>query len=238
MSARIGLLVPSSSTVQERDFYSRAPESITIHSSRMRLTEASVSDEEQMLDHHALPAARDLGTLQPDVVVFSCTSAGAIRGMAYEQKLCEEIHRATGAQVISTMNAVQERLKGYGARNISVLTPYTEEVNEHIREYLESNGLHVVSITGLGYVDNLRIGRVKPDEIIEYVEKLVASGKPLGDALFISCCNFRAFEARDKLADRCSVPIVTSNEAAFTVALSRLGVTSEATTNQHAARDV
>ncbi|MGE3703435.1 MAG: hypothetical protein AB7G08_32580 [Hyphomicrobiaceae bacterium] len=189
----------------------------------MRLTEASVTDEEKMLDCHVLPAARDLATLQPDVVVFSCTSAGALRGMPFEQSLCEEIARITKAAVVSTMSAVQERLKTYGARRISVLTPYTVEVNDHIRRYLEDSDLSVVNIVGLGHEDNLHIGRVGPSEIVARVDGMILSGEPLGDALFISCCNFRALEARDRLIERCPVPIVTSNEAALTAALKKLG---------------
>ena len=44
-----------------------------------------------MLDEFALPAARDLGTARPDVVVFGCTSAGALRGNDYDAQLCERI---------------------------------------------------------------------------------------------------------------------------------------------------
>ena len=83
---RLGLLVPSSGTIQEADFYRRVPEEVTVHSARMRLVEATEADEIRMLEEHTIPAARDLATIQPDVVVFSCTSAGALRGNACVQR--------------------------------------------------------------------------------------------------------------------------------------------------------
>ena len=47
---RLGLLLPSSGTVQEADFYRRVPESVTVHSARMRLLEATEADEIRMLE--------------------------------------------------------------------------------------------------------------------------------------------------------------------------------------------
>ena len=70
---RLGLLLPSSGTVREADFYRRVSESVTGQSGRMRRLEATEADEIGMLEEHTLPAARDLATIRPDVVVFSCT---------------------------------------------------------------------------------------------------------------------------------------------------------------------
>ena len=39
---RLGILLPSSGTVQEVDFYRRAPAGVSVHSARMRLTCATV----------------------------------------------------------------------------------------------------------------------------------------------------------------------------------------------------
>jgi maleate isomerase len=95
---RLGILLPSSGTVQEVDFYRRVPTGVSVHSARMRLTRATVDDEVRMLDAHTMPAAEDLATIRPDVVVFSCTSAGALLGRAYDASLCAEIERVTGAR--------------------------------------------------------------------------------------------------------------------------------------------
>ena len=97
---RLGLLLPSSGTVQEVDFYRRVPSHVTVHAARMRLPATTEADEARMLDAHVLPAAADLATIRPDVVVFSCTSAGALRGRDYEVRLCEDIAAAANAPVV------------------------------------------------------------------------------------------------------------------------------------------
>ena len=125
---RLGLLLPSSGTVQEVDFYRRVPPHVTVHAARMRLPSTTEADEARMLDAHVLPAAGDLATIRPDVVVFSCTSAGALRGRDYEARLCGEIAAAAGAPVVSTMEAGREGLARLRVRSVAVVTPYPESL--------------------------------------------------------------------------------------------------------------
>lgn len=53
MTKRIGLLVPSSNTVMEVDFYRSLPSSVTVHTGRMYMESTTVEGEEKMLDAYA-----------------------------------------------------------------------------------------------------------------------------------------------------------------------------------------
>jgi maleate isomerase len=217
MTKRLGLLLPSSGTVQEVDFYRRVPADVTVHAARMRLVGTTEPDEIRMLHEHALPAARDLATIRPDVVVFSCTSAGALRGREYDEALCARIAEATGAPTVSTLAAVREELQRIGARSVAVLTPYVDELTDRVRASLESAGIAVPRARGLGLVDSLAIARVTPEEIhARAVEAF--RGVPV-DAVFVACCTFRAFDARPAIERSLGRPVVTSNSAALDAAL-------------------
>jgi len=218
---RLGLLLPSSGTVQEVDFYRRVPRHVTVHSARMRLPAATEADEVRMLDAHTLPAAADLATIRPDVVVFSCTSAGALRGRAYETRLCQEIAAAANAPVVSTMEAVRGELALLGVQSVAVVTPYSATLTGPVRASLEADGLAVPVAAGLGLTDSLEIAAVSPDEILRFAVETFHRGP--ADAVFVACCTFRAFDARDAIADALGVPVVTSNQAALASALRMLG---------------
>lgn len=221
MSARrLGLLLPSSGTVQEVDFYRRVPPHVTVHAARMRLPSTTEADEIRMLDAHVLPAAGDLATMRPDVVVFSCTSAGALRGRDYEARLCREIAETAGAPVVSTMAAVREAIARVGARSVAVVTPYPASLTEPIRLSLEGDGLAVPVARGLGLTDSLDIAAVAPDAIVRFAVDTFRQGP--ADAVFVACCTFRAFDARDAIAAALGVPVVTSNQAALDAALRTL----------------
>ena len=46
--------------------------------------------------------------------------------------------------------------------------------------------------------------------------------KTLVEALFIACCTFRAFDAREAIQQTLGIPVVTSNQAALAAALRAL----------------
>ncbi|MDQ6820592.1 MAG: aspartate/glutamate racemase family protein [Actinomycetota bacterium] len=220
MNARVGLIVPSSNTVAEVDFYRHLPAGATLHTARMYLDEVTPEDEAVMLDEHLPGALRDLATAGPDVVVFACTSAGALRGNAWEQELIARIGRRTSARAISVAAAVRKAIAARGAQRVGVLTPYVDGLNDKIRASLEEEGIAVAGIHGMGIVANSEIGAVEPERIAEFAsEKFQGASVEL---LFVSCTNLRALEARERIEHDLGLPVVTSNHAALEALLEFL----------------
>jgi len=221
---RVGLMIPSSNTMMEVDFTRHLPPGYALHTARMYMEDTTPAGENRMLDEFALPAARDLGTARPDVVVFGCTSAGALRGNDYDAELCQRISELTGAPVVSTIAAVRTAIEASGAASIGVITPYVDELNEKIKASIEDDGIDVAGITGLGITDNFQIAEVGPDEIVAFADRalgpLVATGTI--DLVFASCTNFGAMAVRPVIAERLGLPVVTSNQAVLAAAVARL----------------
>jgi maleate isomerase len=218
---RVGLLIPSSNTVMEVDFYRRLPASATLHTGRMFLENTTPEGESLMLDEYTMPAVRDLGTARPDVVVFGCTSAGALRGDDYDSELCSRIAQATGAAVVSVIASVRRAIARRGARRVGVITPYVEALNRKIRASLEADGIEVVAIHGLGITENFAIATVEPERIASFARETL--GGLSIDLAFASCTNFRAMDAIPSIEAALSVPVVTSNQAALEGTLEALG---------------
>ncbi len=221
---RVGLMIPSSNTMMEVDFHRDLPPGTSLHTARMFMEDTTPAGESRMLDEFALPAARDLGTARPDVVVFGCTSAGALRGNDYDTELCGRISELTGAPTVSTIGAVRAAIAGSGAASIGVITPYVDELNEKIRDSLDAGGRQVAAITGLGITDNFAIAEVGHDDIVTFavaaLGQLAADG--IIDLVFASCTNFGAMAARAAIAERLGLPVVTSNQAVLAAAVARL----------------
>ncbi len=218
MGRRLGLIVPSSNTVMEVDFYRRLPPQLTLHTARMHLKETTVAGESAMLDVYLPQAVTDLATVHPEVVVFGCTSAGALRGTDYDARLCREIAERTGAEVVSVIAAVKEALRAAGAVKVGVVTPYIAALNDRIQSSLEHDGFEVVSITGMGITTNFAIATVEPAAIADFALAGLCGQRI--DAAFISCTNFRGLEASDLVTRRLKIPVVTSNGAALAAALA------------------
>jgi maleate isomerase len=221
MSTRIGLIVPSSNTVAEVDFYRRLPSGCTLHTARMFLTETTPEGEAAMLDRHLPTAIDDLASARPDVMVFGCTSAGALRGNAYEAQLIERIEQRTGAATFSVAASVRRAIRAAGCRRVGVITPYVESLNDKIAESLQDDGLEVAGIHGLGITDNFAIAEVEPERIAQFASECFA-GRDI-ELLFASCTNFRAFDAREEIHQALGLPVITSNQAALAAVLDHLG---------------
>lgn len=208
---RVGLLIPSSNTVMETDFSRHLPDAHHLHTARMFMEEATVEGENAMLDDHTMPAAHALATARPDVVVFGCTSAGALRGNVYDARLVAAIGDTAAAPAVSVIRSVRTSIAATGARRIGVVTPYIDVLNDRIRASLEDDGLEVVDIVGLGMDENFAIAQVPVADIVTFAVECFADVDI--DLLFASCTNFRALEAREEIARTLGVPVVTSNQA-------------------------
>jgi maleate isomerase len=217
MSTRVGLIVPSSNSVIEVDFYRRLPADATLHTARMYLEKTTPEGESAMLDDHLPTAINDLRSARPDVMVFGCTSAGALRGNAYEAELIRRITDETGAPTFSVAASVRRVIREAGGRRVGGITPN----NDKIRQSLEDDGLEVAAIHGLGITENFAIAEVTPDRIAQFASECFADSDI--DLLFASCTNFRAIDAREEIQAALGVPVVTSNHAALVCVLDQIG---------------
>ena len=207
---RIGLLVPSSNTTMEPDFYTMAPKGVTVHTARMRLSEVTRDALIQMAEDTE-KSTDLLATAGVDVIVYGCTSGSLVDGVEWEEMLVERIEKGTGIPAVSTSGAVIEALRTLGAEQIGVATPYSEELNALEKTFLENLGFQVSSMKGLGLLDNLSIGRVS----LRTVEALVQKVADKADTIFISCTNLHAVDLIKSLEEELGKPVVTSNQASM-----------------------
>lgn len=208
--ARVGLLVPSANIVMERDLQRGLRDIASVHTARMFNVETTAEAEGAMLDEHLPRAISYIASLKPRAVVFGCTSAGALRGLSYDQEIRQRIHEETGAEAISTIAAATGAVAAIGARRLAILTPYIDELNVKIRESFEAVS-DVVGIEGFGIDNSFGLAEPTPTEIASCATDLIKRTSP--DLLFISCTDFRGLEAAPVVENATGVPVVTSNSA-------------------------
>lgn len=229
MAWRVGLLIPSSNSVMEVDFYRNLPHDATVHTGRMYMVDTTVEGESRMLDEFTMPAAEAVGTARPHVTVFGCTSAGALRGKDYDRDLCARIGEVTGSTPVSVIESVNHALRATYAKRVAVITPYIDDLNQRIRASIEAEGIEVSAMHGMGISNNFDIATVSPQEIYDFVTSNLGARVP-GEALFISCTNFNAMSALSLLKVAYDVPIVTSNLAALQAVKRHIDALREAAT--------
>lgn len=209
---RIALLVPSSNTTMENDLHRELPKDrYTVHTDRMYLVETTREGELAMIEKYARPAAKDLGTANPDLLVFGCTSAGSLFGLAYDEKMCNELGELAGCRGIGVIGPAAQALSRAKARRIALITPYNEDLTASVAKALEGEGREVVAAHGMGITVNIELADPTPQEIVDFARTKLA-GKSF-DTLFVSCTNFRALEAKPSLEKEFGATVITSNSA-------------------------
>ncbi len=219
---RIGVLVPATDHMTEvsfRDMLVGTP--IEFFTNRVAF-ENPVSAKN--LARLTLDLERAMATLvqciELDAIAFSCTSGTVIGG---HEKIVETIARVRpSVPVVTPITAAIQAFRTLRVANVAVLTPYTDEINRAIRDFLEANGLHVVRFGAFSLDREEQIASVPLDAIVEAGRELCRSGH--SDGLFISCTGMRGHAAVVPLEELTGRPVITSNQAQIWQLLDELGI--------------
>jgi maleate isomerase len=208
---RVGLIVPSSNTVMEPDLHRALGPVATVSTTRIYLEEVTRAAEETMLRDELPLALRLIQTTDPDVVVFGCTSAGSLGGLAHDAGIARRIEQQTQARAVTVVGSLVEQLALLRPRRVAVFTPYAEELTQSVSACVAEAGYPLAKTAGMGLRENRAIGRVTPEEIIAFVSSHARGLET--DCVFLSCTNWQALGALEPLRARLGVPMLTSNQA-------------------------
>lgn len=217
---RFGLIVPSSNTTMESEFYRLVFRWASLHIARVKLQKITITALGEM-DELVLETADRLSDADVNIIGYGCTSGSFFKGKDYGREIERKITEITQIPVVVTSTAVIQALDNLRISKVSVATPYIDEINELEKEFLEQHKIHVLRIKGLGIIDNSEIGNKDPSEAYDLGKEAYV---PEADGLFISCTNFRTIEVIDHLEKELGVPVISSNTATLWAMMSKVGI--------------
>lgn len=220
--AKIGFMLPSSCTVFEPEFIkiTSGLDGVIGCAARL-LIETTDAEGLQGMNQQTEMAARELATIDPDVVVYMCTSGSFLEGRKGEKEIRQKIKSITNCRVISTTQAVVEALKQFHAKSIVMLTPYNEDITLREVNYLKSVGIEVLDYRYRDIEDNLDRGAQTPEVTFYHARKLNFGE---AEAIFLSCGNIRTLEIIPILEQHTGKPVVASSPATTWLALREAGI--------------
>jgi maleate cis-trans isomerase len=213
--ARIGMIIPSSNSMTERQFNRFAPPGLGVHVARARIAGQWKRPLADMADEIEL-SARLLSDVAPDLIVFHCTDTSMSQGPQGEGRILDIIKDATGIAALATSRLVLEALHALGITKIVLLSPYRS--NQAVIDYLTATGFTVVHDLALG-LKSPDFAKITPHEWAE-----LARGHDRADAdgIFLSCTNTTQMEAIADIERTLGKPVVNSNQAVLWGCMQRL----------------
>ncbi len=219
MTARIGLIIPSSNRMVEQEMVRHVPPGVQAHVARLRMTGPHHVALDQLLPRIE-DATRTLTDARCEVVAFHCTATSMEEGMAGEERVLAAVQRAGAPTAITTATAIRRALETLGARRIVLVTPYSTKTTEEEAAFLRSAGYEVPHAVGhdLGGSDAYCAATAE-----SWRERVLAAARPEADVYFLSCANIAAFGVIEELERRLDRPVITSNQAVLWDALRQVG---------------
>src|SRR5215813_5321442 len=203
---RIGLLVPSSSSIQERDFCRVLPEDITLHVARMRLSNVEAESTLRIVQEIETESQK-LADVDVDVIVFPATAPSSRNGIGYDRELIKRISAASGKPATTASTALLDALQTLGAKSIVLAAPWSEAVNRTAAAFIEANGFRVLAQEALGLVRNLEIGLLDPQSADDLARRI---DRPDADAVILACGNWSTMPAIEQIERDLGKPVLTT----------------------------
>ena len=219
-SHRVGLIVPSSNTTMETEIpailraHERVrPDTFTFHSARIRMRQVT-QEELTAMDQNAGVAAAALADARVDVMAYACLVATMSQGLGHhrasEERLGAIAAEETGARVPVV------------AKKVAVIAPYMKPLTATVCGYIEHEGVEVVDSISLEVPDNLEVGRLDPQQLIELARKVDTSG---ADALVLSACvQMPSLPVLQAVQDQFDIPVISAAAATAWRILAELGL--------------
>jgi maleate isomerase len=209
------------------DFHVLRPEGVAIYVSRVPLQETTDAQEKldvlKRMDESIPVAAHQLGNVEPNLVVFSCTTGSFLGGPGADRQIITEIKQQIDVEAVTTSTALVEAVRHLGIKRIDLLTPYNVEIGRMAACFLmeEVDGLVIENQHHMGVVGGVSKCRIPMAQVYKDARRVASCSS---DALVIACTALQTLPVIDALELDLGRPVVTSNAATFWLAMRRLGI--------------
>lgn len=218
-SKRIGLLVPSSNSTVEVEFYRALPDDVSLHVGRLPITQVDPESIAGMVDPIDAESKK-LASADVDVIVLGAAAPSFLKGMGYDREMSARIAKASGKPATTASTALLQSLAALDVKRIALGTAYTQKVTDIAIAFLQANGIEVVKNECLGKVDNLEIGRLGVNTALELGRRIAC---PEAQAIAFLCTNWQSMAIIDALERETGLPVLSSTQFSLWAALKTIG---------------
>ena len=206
---RIGLITLASDFRIEKDFNNVIyGKEIDLYCNRIKsynpLTNKSLK---KMADDIPEVTENILPDQKLDCVAYGCTSGAIAAGY---KTILEKVNLAKPKTKVTTpITSAINAFKVLKANKISIFTPYTNEINQSLINYFESENIEISDLSYLDIASDLDIGKIDPNYLFEVLVNINLSKS---DVLFISCTALPVLSLIKDIEKKIGKIILSSNQ--------------------------
>ena len=209
MTRHFGVLIPSTNTTVEIECR-LLPATYQAHVGRLKSSGAgsfSPSRDED-IDYQS----RLLGTVRVEMVILAQTLA-SLFVEDYDDVVTKRMSAGVGVPAIMSAQVVGCAVRTLKARHITIISPYSDTVNERAARYFEKkHGLDTIALEGFGATDAYAIGQLGPQHAREAFARI---DRPEIEVFVVPGGNFPTMSSVAAWEREFKKPVVTTNQASI-----------------------
>ncbi len=147
-------------------------EGVSVHVARIAGGRHGTPEELRGMENASKQAAKDVAMVEPDVVVYGCTSGSFFEGPEWNRRICEQLTGIAGAPTVTTAGAMVEAMMAGGHKKVDVVTPYVDLTNERLKQFLKAHDIEVATLGTFDMLDMFDHAKIEPGEIYRKVKEI------------------------------------------------------------------
>ncbi len=207
---RFGLVALATDHVSESELHRMMPpEEVDLFATRTRHDgQCDIGSLRAMADGLAASCDLLLPGTPLDAIAYGCTSGTVAIG--FDRVAATIRSQRPGVAVTTPISGAEAALRALGVQRIAMLTPYVDEVNALVADYLEGRGLEVTTLASFGLDTDIQMSTVPTEAIERAVLDMDSTG---AEGVFICCTALRSVSTIAPLEQRLGLPVISSNQA-------------------------
>ncbi len=177
--AKIGVIIPSTNTAVEYDMQKINIPGVTWHPGRFWVESPDLASDDAFLYfldliRKEIPISiRDVLTSNPTHIMMGMSAETFWGGVEGNQMFLDRVIEQIGDIGLTTgANACNDALEAFGAKTISVLTPYQEIGDKQVYAYFSELGYNVKKVVGLKCDTATSIAETPDEQVLDAVREL------------------------------------------------------------------
>lgn len=224
---KFGVIIPSTNTIVEPDFYRMTVPGVTPHVSRIHIRDQNLSSDEafenllRQIRVEIQYAVERVMTAEPDYMVMGMSAETFWDGVEGNRKFTKMISDWAGGLPVATgAEACERALKLFNVRKIGVVTPYQPVGDRNVTRFFNDLGFEVTAIKGLRCPTAVAIAHVSEDELRDALMEVNQEA----DALVQVGTNLSMVRLADEAERWLGKPVIAINAATYWMALRDNGI--------------
>lgn len=238
--AVFGVIVPSTNTVVEHDYWKAGVEGVAFRAGSMYIPDPTINGDEgfrallTQIRASIDDAVRDVLTAEPERMVMGMSAetfwGGTEGNAAFEKRIGDR----TGLPVTTGASACREALRALKVKKIAVFSPYQPIADKEVGNFFTEAGFDVTAITGLRCPTAMDIARVEEGRLREIVAEI---DSPDAEAIVQVGTNLSFVKQAERFEEELGKPVVAINAATLWHALREHGIDDRVTGSGTLLRD-